>query len=109
MRAKQDARVDAILNELAGLAILGEMSLPPGSHEGSYHPVAVCKGSHCPFHNPSDHHMKDWPMVIRASGLTERVCPHGIGHPDPDSLAWMEGDGYMGFDIHGCDGCCAEQ
>ncbi len=31
----------------------------------------------------------------------ERTCAHGIGHPDPDSLAWLGCEG-----IHGCDGCC---
>lgn len=33
----------------------------------------------------------------------ERICKHGIGHPDPDDLkvqsSWAEG-------VHGCDGCC---
>ena len=71
------------------------------------HPKSACEG-HCPFHNPSDHHMKDWPILIRYSGLVERTCPHGIGHPDPDSLAYLseqDQKGYLG--IHGCDGCCA--
>jgi hypothetical protein len=33
----------------------------------------------------------------------ERICPHGIGHPDPDDPAFknpIEG-------VHGCDGCCS--
>lgn len=46
------------------------------------------RGGHCPFHNPSDHHMVRWPRIIRFDmmNLTERVCPHGVSHPDPDSL-----------------------
>lgn len=43
-----------------------------------------------------------WTKTIRASGLLEHVCEHGVGHPDPASAATL-GDGYS---IHGCDGCC---
>ena len=58
-----------------------------------------CVGPHCPIHNPSDHHMKDWPTHWRADrGIMERVCEHGVGHPDPDD-AFADG-------VHGCDGCC---
>ena len=34
----------------------------------------------------------------------ERICDHGIGHPDPDEFRIRNGedDG-----IHGCDGCCS--
>lgn len=32
----------------------------------------------------------------------ERICPHGVGHPDPDCM-------YAKRDtVHGCDGCCLE-
>lgn len=55
----------------------------------------------CCIHNPSDHHMVTWPQNWRADrALMERVCPHGVGHPDPDGL-FRDGD-----DVHGCDGCC---
>lgn len=73
-----------------------------------------CYGRPCVIHNPSDHHMRDWPLHWRDDrGICERICPcphgpgahddgshcgHGIGHPDPDQL----GDG-----VHGCDGCCS--
>ena len=50
--------------------------------------------------------MSTWPKVRRESGLIERKCPHGIGHPDPDSVAEMEATGRKGYDVHGCDGCC---
>lgn len=32
--------------------------------------------------------------------ITENVCLHGIGHPDPTTL--KKGD----RGLHGCDGCC---
>ncbi len=46
-------------------------------------------------------------MLVRSSGLTERICGHGIGHPDPDSLSWLDRDrpGHV-LAVHGCDGCC---
>lgn len=65
-----------------------------------------CAGQHCPFHNPSNHSMKSWRIVIRDSGLVERVCEHGCGHPDPDSLAHLDPDGEKRLGVHGCDGCC---
>jgi hypothetical protein len=78
------------------------------------HDESVCAGTFCAIHNPSDHHMKDWPLYWRQDkAQLERICPHGAGHPDPDDLAWhiANGRGYMG--IHGCHlnedtgwGCC---
>jgi len=54
----------------------------------------------CPIHNPSNHHMKDWEQNWRPDRrLIERICPHGIGHPDPDDIATDK--------THGCDGCCS--
>jgi hypothetical protein len=84
----------------------------------NYHRKKDCKGQYCPLHNPSNHKMRDWPMNLRtdpfAAPLIERMCPHSIGHPDPDSVAFMdkqlglEGARAIayGFGVHGCDGCC---
>lgn len=77
------------------------------------HLEVQCVTEFCTIHNPSDHHMKDWDVGLRSSGLIERYCSHGIGHPDPDSwpavdrlarLRWGPDAG--GYDVHGCDGCC---
>lgn len=69
------------------------------------HDLADCqsRGGHCPIHNPSNHHMVNWPTHWRDDrGMMERICPHGVGHPDPDDpKATINGN-----DIHGCDGCC---
>lgn len=109
-KPKMDAATMEAVQELMRTGLLGalvsEMNLPPGPEDGSYHPASACKGHHCPFHDPSDHHMKDWPKVIRSSALTERICSHGVGHPDPDSLAFFEAHGIEGYGVHGCDGCC---
>lgn len=97
------------------------------------HAPERCEGIDCPFHNPSLHHMRTWATTVRYDryGLTERLCPrHKIGHPDPDSVAWLikhyddgtlfdlgildrpdedasaEGN-YSVFTLHGCCGCCS--
>ncbi len=75
---------------IVGSAVLSNVHLPE-----------KCAGSACVVHNPSNHHMRDWPLNWRDDrGMMERICPHGVGHPDPDS---QRSDG-----VHGCcnDGCC---
>ena len=63
------------------------------------HARGDCIGKHCVIHNPSDHHMRGWPTHWRYDRyMFERICPHGIGHPDPDDPTIDT--------IHGCDGCC---
>ncbi len=71
------------------------------------HPAEQCRGRPCVLHNPSDHHMRSWPTHFRGDrGLMERTCPHGVGHPDPDDLAWHVSQGRTWQGVHGCDGCC---
>ena len=75
------------------------------------HDKSQCAGGFCIFHNPSRHGLENWPMNLRETGLVERMCRHGIGHPDPDSAAWMDrryGHEAGTWSIHGCDGCCYE-
>lgn len=67
----------------------------------------AAEGGHCVIHNPSDHRMRDFDLLMRSSGLMERICSHGVGHPDPDSLAFFDRvNPGMRFDVHGCCGCC---
>ena len=63
------------------------------------HDMALCAGRPCCVHAPSDHHMMLWDQHYRLDRqMMERICPHGVGHPDPDDIS---------FDtVHGCDGCC---
>lgn len=75
------------------------------------HPKSVCapEGYACPFHRPSEHHMRGWPMTIRLDkgALVERLCEHGCGHPDPDSLKHLvRVTGQTHYALHGCCGCC---
>lgn len=75
------------------------------------HDPELCKGRPCAIHNPSNHSMSEFPQHFRDDrGMVERICPHGIGHPDPDHMSWYASchttreTHYEG--VHGCDGCC---
>lgn len=74
------------------------------------HDDGQCAGEHCCLHHPSNHALNTAPLNWRADiGLMERICPHGIGHPDPDDLEYKSSQGLdaQSLAIHGCDGCCA--
>ena len=75
------------------------------------HTPKLCAGKICAIHNPSDHPMKDWPQRWRDDRkLMERICPeHGVGHPDPDHLAFLRkvsSEHAEAEAVHGCCGCC---
>lgn len=65
------------------------------------HSPVACSGRPCTIHNRSDHHMRHLPQRWRSDfGFMERICEHGIGHPDPDELPKFV------HRAHLCDGCC---
>jgi hypothetical protein len=69
------------------------------------HSRSECLREHCTIHNRSDHSMRKYPQHWRGDrGIMERICPHGVGHPDPDSPWDKESADW----IHGCcgHGCC---
>lgn len=75
------------------------------------HDPQLCKGSVCSVHNPSDHAMRRFRQYWRYDRqLMERICPHGVGHPDPDHLAHLatvlSSEAVAAEAVHGCDGCC---
>jgi hypothetical protein len=75
------------------------------------HPPTGCLGGPCAIHNPTRHPMIDWPQNWRDDRkLMERICPHGIGHPDPDHVTFVTyraGAQFAAWQgTHGCDGCC---
>ena len=100
----------SVLHKLAAARIeeLEEMIYGPKLEHSTarlseVHGLGSCAGDFCTIHNRSNHNMRSFPQHWRADrGIMERICPHGVGHPDPDS-PW-EFDSYMW--IHGCDGCC---
>ena len=74
------------------------------------HEEANCRGAHCCIHNPSQHHMRDWPTLWRHDRyLMERLCPHGVGHPDPDHIDSLPKARRHIESVHGCDGCCIDR
>lgn len=67
------------------------------------HEKTQCVGEYCTIHNNSSHHMVEWAQNWRPDRrIMERICCHGIGHPDPDDPKFQ--DEYER--VHGCDGCC---
>jgi hypothetical protein len=73
------------------------------------HKEGTCAGQYCSIHNPSDHPLKDARLNWRSdTGVMERICAHGVGHPDPDHMAYVTS---ISKDnkwqaVHSCDGCC---
>lgn len=81
--------------------------LPDGSVIVNVHDIGRCMGRHCVIHNPSAHHMRNWPIEWRNDDkMFERRCPHGVWHPDPDDYAYLIAIGESERMAHGCDGCC---
>jgi len=79
-----------------------------GTRVFGVHSKGACAGEHCTIHNPSDHVMKDFKQLWRYDrGIMERVCTHGVGHPDPDETA-LKGPNGWAEAVHGCDGCCVD-
>lgn len=61
-----------------------------------------CRNDFCTIHKPSRHSMIMFPQKWRQDrGFMERICSHGIGHPDPDDLLLNRS--------HACDGCCSDE
>jgi hypothetical protein len=78
------------------------------------HNEASCMGANCVIHRPSRHKMSSWPIILRGdrAGLAERICKDGVGHPDPDSLAYfamVDPQDRGAWSVHGCDGCCYDR
>lgn len=70
------------------------------------HPERLCEGRPCCIHHPSDHALKDAPLNWRGDRrIMERICEHGVGHPDPDDGAYRASQGDEDM-THACDGCC---
>lgn len=100
-------------------------------HLARVHSPDLCQGRPCPIHNLTEHSMRSFPQHFRWDrGVMERICSHGVGHPDPDDLPYqieretnrMQAQGPDGLprgyyesmaedlvSIHGCDGCCSER
>lgn len=98
-------------------SILAEMSVTLPSYIGNggrVHTKEQCKATRkrgapkgCVLHRPTLHKLTGSPQVLRRDTLIEDQCPHGVGHPNPDSAAFLNWrDGTTTHLIHQCDGCC---
>lgn len=88
-----------------------QIKAPDSGFTLNTHRAGDCLGPYCCIHNPSDHPLKDNPLNWRADrALMERICDHGVGHPDPDDISFKRltrGHEYADAEAHhGCDGCC---
>ncbi len=99
---RTDAEMDAPVLPASEKLPMYQVTTVGGASLRHHTPQACC--SPCPIHAPTDHHMVGWDMNWRNDrGIMERVCRHGIGHPDPDDRKIRLGEDRG---IHGCDGCC---
>lgn len=71
------------------------------------HSYSVCRGRECIIHRPDRRDSDLWPLLWREDrGIFERICPHGVGHPDRAQRDyWLRTEQEHNF-IHGCDFCC---
>lgn len=72
------------------------------------HNPDLCSDRGCAIHNhPSKHDLSEAPLNWRGDrSILERICKHGIGHPDLDAAKFLRSIGQEYQNIHGCDGCC---
>jgi len=77
-----------------------------GRWVGIHQPDALCE-TVCVVHNPSQGMHRTLTPIWRTDlQILERICPHGIGHPDPDQTLYLAQSGQMAKVLHSCDGCC---
>jgi hypothetical protein len=74
---------------------------------------ARCLKEGCVVHKPSDHHMRHMRTIWRNDrAFMERICEHGVGHPDPDQVKYwkttLPEEEARAQAVHGCDGCCVK-
>ena len=73
------------------------------------HNEEACAGRVCIIHSPTKHGMSEWPIIWRDDrAIFERICEHGVGHPDPDQLPFWEETNQVYQAVHSCDGCSVE-
>ena len=73
------------------------------------HPPSACAGQGwgCWVHAPVEHALSSAPVRWRDDrAIAERICEHGIGHPDPQGAAYSWQVEGRDVTSHGCDGCC---
>ena len=72
------------------------------------HRPSECADHPCAIHGTeSQHPLSKFPLNWREdAGKLERICSHGIGHDDYDSVQYLESINPRHSSLHTCDGCC---
>lgn len=61
----------------------------------------------CWIHRPFAWALASAPVKWRSDrGIAERVCAHGVGHPDLQAQIYAARVDHRDISVHGCDGCC---
>jgi hypothetical protein len=79
----------------------------PNIRIAGIHAIFDCRKP-CAIHNsPSDHKLSTAPLNWNEHrGILERICSHGLGHPDHDSALYYNSTNQGNTNVHACDGCC---
>lgn len=96
---------------------IGDLIALPDGRVLKTHGKDECSGTPCVLHSPSEHPLKYAPLSWRSDRvMMERICKHGIHHPDPDDRAHWErriGEDPASKEFldararhDDCDGCC---
>jgi hypothetical protein len=77
-------------------------------------PTDMCVKVGCCIHAPTLHRLIEFKQLWRSDvHLMERICPHGVGHPDPDHIDYVKATRGLQRaateSVHGCDGCCRKE
>lgn len=76
------------------------------------HSPKQCAGRACVIHAPSEHAMRDFPLIWNMpEAQMERLCPHDCTHPDPDDLLYWVEVGDLWKSLHDCcpEQCCTKE
>lgn len=81
---------------------------PDGYRLTNVHDPKRCMGRGCAIHgHPGPHPLREHPLNWRVDrGILERICDHGVGHPDADAVEFQRMIGQSSANVHGCCGCC---
>lgn len=75
---------------------------------GLHEPNSECYAHGCVIHSPPQtgplsQAVYNW---RKDRSIMERLCSHGVGHPDQDAADHHIRIGQAWQNSHGCDGCC---
>lgn len=84
---------------------------PKVSRLNFVHSQMACAYRHCAIHGTASiHPLSMEPLIWDDDYQTvQRLCAHGIKHPDKDNVDYFEEIGGFPYVHNQCDGCCTEE